>query len=180
MSVVPLAELKAHLDIPAGRTVSDAELQGMLDAAEEWVSEYIRRPIGGGSYTYALYGQDGLIVLPTTRAVAVTAVTDATGSAVTVDAAASILPAGLVRLSSKVSGVFTVTVTFPVAVSPSVLLATLIVAGHLWETQRGTAPTPLSQQEPSGSDFPIPGAGYAIPNRARDLLASYVAPPAVA
>jgi hypothetical protein len=45
-------------------------------------------------------------------------------------------------------------------------LAALIVVQHLWETQRGASGLPLA---PSEETF-IPGLGFAIPNRAADLL----------
>ena len=44
-------------------------------------------------------------------------------------------------------------------------LAALIIIQHLWETQRGASALPLADDE-----TPIPGLGFAIPNRASDLL----------
>jgi hypothetical protein len=54
----------------------------------------------------------------------------------------------------------------------AIRLAVLIVAAHLWETQRGTAalPQPGFDQVPTMAG----GAGFAFPNRAKELLADYV------
>lgn len=59
-------------------------------------------------------------------------------------------------------------------VPDAVRLAILIVGAHLWETQRGTSPSALALQG-ADADFPVNnGAGYAIPNRATELLAPYL------
>jgi hypothetical protein len=58
--------------------------------------------------------------------------------------------------------------------------AILIIAAHLWETQRGTSPSALSLQGADIGDAVSPGLGYAIPNRARELLEPYALGPVVA
>ncbi len=45
-------------------------------------------------------------------------------------------------------------------------LGALIVVQHLWETQRGASGLPLQARD----EVIVPGLGFAIPNRARDLL----------
>ncbi len=60
----------------------------------------------------------------------------------------------------------------------AVRMAALIIAGHLWETQKANAPTPGMQD---GFDAqPTLGMGYAIPNRAADLLSPYLLGPGIA
>lgn len=49
-----------------------------------------------------------------------------------------------------------------------VKLATLFLVGHWWESQRGTASTPLSDE----TVF-VAGVGYAIPNRVLELIDPY-------
>lgn len=50
-------------------------------------------------------------------------------------------------------------------VAPNWQLAALIIIQHLWETQRGASALPLVEGETV-----VPGLGFAIPNRAADLL----------
>jgi hypothetical protein len=54
--------------------------------------------------------------------------------------------------------------------------AIVLIAAHLWETQRGSAPSALALQDPNGFDPSTPGLGFAIPNRAKELLAAYIRP----
>lgn len=59
----------------------------------------------------------------------------------------------------------------PTAVPASLRLAVLIIAAHLWELQR----TPGARTQlygGSGVSTPLP-RGYAIPNRAVELMAPY-------
>lgn len=53
----------------------------------------------------------------------------------------------------------------------TVRLATLMLVGHWWETQRGPASNPLNTNEFA----PIGGPGYAIPNRVKELLGLFPA-----
>lgn len=176
MSSIPLADLKTHLNITGSS--NDGELQDMLDAAEEWVAEQTGVPLAGGSLTFSVYASDGVLVLPTTTAVAVVSVTGPDGLAAAVDTRRTNLPSGIVTVRSPLCGTYAVTVTAPTAPLAGLVLSTLIIAAHLWETQRGTAPSALSLQG-TDLDAPIPGFGYAIPNRARELLLPHL-PPAVA
>ena len=50
-----------------------------------------------------------------------------------------------------------------------VVLATRILLGHLWETQRGPTSSPYTGAE----DLTVVGAGYAIPNRVLELIDPY-------
>jgi hypothetical protein len=83
---------------------------------------------------------------------------------------------GLLRLASggRFYGTYTVTYTSGRDDLPAAIrLAVLVIAEHLWETQRGAAPVgPLSADD----TFATPGLGYAIPNRALELLAPYRRP----
>jgi hypothetical protein len=83
---------------------------------------------------------------------------------------------GIVRLASGGWFAGSYRVTYSVGrptVPAAVRLGILIVAGHLWETQRGAAPVgPLATDD----TFATPGAGFAVPNRAVELLAPYRQP----
>jgi hypothetical protein len=83
---------------------------------------------------------------------------------------------GIVRLASGGWFAGSYRVTYSVGrptVPAAVRLAILVVASHLWETQRGAAPVgPLATDD----TFATPGAGFAVPNRAVELLAPYRQP----
>ncbi|REE62126.1 gp6-like head-tail connector protein [Streptomyces sp. 3212.3] len=64
---------------------------------------------------------------------------------------------------------------------PTINLAARMLVQHLWRTQR---PARSGAVAGSGDDYsasePIPGFGYAVPNRVLELLAPYRLPPGVA
>ena len=157
-----LSDLKQHLNITGSG--SDGELTQMLDAAQDVVTKMV-----GGDATVTEVGipHAGTVILRK-RAGAIVSVTRAIGVEV-VDYSAD-LEAGLLH------GIYwPVTVRYsPEGPSPAVVrLATLIIAGHLWETQRGASPSVLQ-----GEDALVqPGQAYAIPNRARELLQPYLTTP---
>jgi uncharacterized phiE125 gp8 family phage protein len=174
---VSLDELKAHLGIT--ESDDDDELLGMLDAAVDVVENFVG-PIDETAVTETHYSvNSGALVLnryPATELVALSSVTG--GSPIELVASDFVLdPAtGVLRsiYGSGFNGTYTVTYSAGRPDTPAALrLAVLIVAAHLWETQRGPASTsgPLSADEDFTS---VPGLGFAIPNRARELLQPYV------
>jgi len=160
-----LADLKQHLNITSA--ASDDELQLMLDAAEDLVRSLVGdQALGSVTESVSVVGGTAILSRRPTGTVLVSGVP--IGGAVNA-------AAGLVTgLGSYYSG--SLTVTYPVdSVQPaSVLLATLIIAAHLWETQRGTSPSALALQGDVDPSAFAGGSGFAIPNRARELLAPYV------
>jgi hypothetical protein len=66
------------------------------------------------------------------------------------------------------------------SVPATINLAARLLLQHLWQTQRG----PTRGLAGGGDDFsvtePIPGFGYAVPNRVLQLLEPYRLPPGVA
>jgi hypothetical protein len=173
--VPTLDEFKQHINI--GDRGNDGELSKHLDAAVGTV-EGIVGPLSVQSFTETHYGLfSPYVVLRKPRVVAVT---DVQMLAPTWLAAFPYLAAdyqldselGVLRLLNgrRFQGDVTVTYTAGFTSEPAaVRLATLIVAAHLWETKRGAAPLPMA----GGGDVTTPGLGYAIPNRARDLLVDY-------
>lgn len=169
--VVTLDELKDFVNVSSG--TSDAELLMMLDAAVEAV-EGIVGPILHRTVVERVRANAHTIALRESPVVSVTSITSA-GSAVTysLDAATGLL------LDVYSAGDNTVTyVAGRTSVPEAIRLAVLIIAGHLWRTQLGSAPANSLQ----GADEFTPdiGLGYAIPSRAQDLLAPYALPPTVA
>lgn len=178
MSAIPLAELKVHLNIT--RTTDDAEIQRVLNAAELWVNAHTGARLGGGTETLSARSLSGsVLVLPATRLSAVTKLTDPDG-VVTVPAAKDVdLLAGIVALPYRAAGIWRVEVTFAAEIPADLRLATLIIAKHLWETQRVPG-----QPEGARPGFGVGGhsevistpLGFAIPHRAKELLARYWIP----
>jgi hypothetical protein len=162
-----LTDVKAHTNVSS--SVNDDELVTMLDAAEDVVRSLVGS-FAAATVTERVTVAAGTVILSRPPAGAVT-LTYADGTAVagfTVSTAA-----GLLYDVPAANGAV-LTASYPVGggvVPAAVELATVIITAHLWETQRGTAsPSPLSPDD-AGPSF---GAGFALPNRARDLLAPYI------
>lgn len=175
MALPTVADLKKHINIPADVTADDAELGEVLDAAVELVASMVG-PLESGAVTEVHRGVDSrLLVLRQMPATSLTSVSlrYATGetSALTLSDFDLDTEAGIVRLVSGgwLAGTYVVVYDAGRATLPaSVRLAVLIVAAHLWETQRVPGVNRFgSPDEPSVS------RGYAIPNRAAELLAPY-------
>lgn len=174
MSAIHLSEFKEHLNI-TGAT-NDGELQEILDAAEGWVRQFIGVELGAGSRTFRVRSNTGALVLSADDLAGITSVTDGEGVAVAVDDYDADLDAGIVYVPRRYRGTWTVVATFDMAIPADVRLATLIIGAHLWETQRGAAPSPIAMQDPVGDAQGYAGMGYAIPNRARALLEPHARP----
>lgn len=170
MMFADLSDLKAHLNYPASKSRDDAELQLMLDAAADVVTALVGGYSGAVvSEVFAVRG--GTVFLNAVPSGTVT-VTNDYGSPVT---GFSVRPAARLLVGVAAEGYVTVSYDADGGFIPhAVKLATLIIAGHLWETQRGTSPSQLGLQQADESGF-IPGRGFAIPDRARELLAPFVA-----
>lgn len=174
-----VVDLKAQLNYtdPTAPSADDDELGFYLTAAVDLVEGMVG-PLAVRTVTETHYRiSSDVLVLRQAPATALTAIS---GRLYPGSTATSYLLAdyvldgehGVVRLANgfRLYGDFTVTYTagrdgIPYAVS----LATLIIAGQLWETQRGTAPTPLQPDL-----TPTVPMGFAIPNRAATLLEPYI------
>lgn len=176
MSAVPLGDLKKHLNITHAR--DDAELQNTLDAAEGWVAKYIGAgdALGVGSRTFKVHANGCNLVLPVTRLASVESVADPDGVAVDFDADDDVnLLSGIVRVPHRRRGAWTVVASSPTTVPADIRFAVLVIAGHLWDTQRVAGQGEGNRPGFGGNTAPGPtvSTGYAIPNRAKTLLAPY-------
>jgi hypothetical protein len=183
VSLPTVTDLKQHNNQMS--SADDNELQTHLDAAIEIVEGLIG-PIGEGSVTETHYGASGgVLVLRRMPASELTAISPRPFPGVTTvpyDVADFVLdPAtGIVRAGNGGAfyGDFTVTYSTGYAALPaSIHLAVLIIAAHLWETQR----MPMQDSGPAGFGMDSDAApsvprGFAIPNRAQELLAPYMRP----
>jgi hypothetical protein len=170
MSLASLDELKAHLNITSSS--DDSELDDILDAAQELVVSIVGE-VDSATVTETVPVVGGTVILSRRPTGAVLVGGSPVGG--TVNASAGLITG----LGPSAYGGYTsptLTVTYGAGtgdIPAGVRLATLIIAAHLWETQRGVSPSPLTLQGSDAGDFAVPGLGYAIPNRARELLAPY-------
>lgn len=170
MALPTVNDLKVHLNMSG--TASDGELQDTLDAAIEVVEGFVG-PLTAGDVTEVhrnvFSSQIVLRQVPAGDLVQVSArnglvSTPLEASDFELDAATGILR---VVMGSGFYGTYEVTFSAGRTTLPASLrLAILIVAAHLWETQRVPGASRF------GGDSPVP-AGFAVPNRALELMAPY-------
>lgn len=177
MSVVTLEDFAKHLRRPAFTTADDESLRAQqhLTAAEAVVASRCGL-VGDGEQQHVVYPSGRQLVLPVWgRDLRVVAVLDPDGRPVGVDPVTSRLHAGVVGVGVTRPGPWSVTVSTGDGSSwPEELrLAALIIAAHLWETQQGRSARP---QAFPGADERPSGMGYAIPNRAAELMAAHTLP----
>ena len=169
---VDVLDLKRHLNIPSSDATDDAELDLMLGSAQDAVEGLIG-PVLWRTVTETHATALGSLVLNQFPVISVTSV----------EQSATPLTGWVADLSTgKVSGLPTcaqVTATYVAGrttVPSAIALATLIIAAHLWDTQRGNAPSalPVNEEPQFTASF---GIGFAIPSRAAELLSAYLKPP---
>jgi hypothetical protein len=165
-----LADLKLQLNMTG--TTDDEELRLYLEAATTVVEQHLRRAVVRRSFVEQITAT-GYLALTWTPVVSLTSViyTNGSGSLTLSDLVVS--AAGLVTSVTNpclLVGDFTATyVAGPALVPANETLACLIIAQHLWETQRGTK----GAAHAGGLNNPGLGFtsfGFAIPNRALELL----------
>jgi hypothetical protein len=181
-----LTDLKAETNIPT--TADDDELQIKLDQAVR-VVEGIVGPIEAQTVTethYDLWWSREILLRrsPATALVSVTERTSLSSTFVTVASSDYELntAAGKLRTrnSRRLSGDVTVTYSAGrVDVPADIAGAIVIIAAHLWETQRMPGQSLDSAPAGFGGADGIPdigsmGRGYAIPSRAQELLQPYM------
>lgn len=196
--IVSLAEVKAQLNKTDSN--DDAELLAFIEAASDEVARIVGDVLPT-TYTESHNGGAHQIILRHTPVLSITSLTENWGpqtytltnqpvgqSADPYGYSIDNPEAGVVtrRTSSSLPypfypGVGNVLVTY-VAGRPTVPFgvqaAVKIIAAHLWETQHG-----VGGGRPNVYGEPVdvtPGMGYAIPNRAIELLRPYVTPPGIA
>lgn len=192
MTVTPpvtLDELKKHLNRPAGAADEDAELTLHLEAATEAIEQRVG-PIVNREVTERARLSGDLLELNERPAVSLTTITNVvngTPTAITgllLDELDVDLEAGLVNLGHVrgATSLYEVTYTAGRGVIADIparfKLAVLIVAEHLWQTQRGNgAPPRMFGVSPETSTSSSNAAdyiyrGFALPRRALELIAN--------
>lgn len=185
MALLTLDDAKAQLNITG--TDSDTELQVYVDAVAAVIEEYVG-PVESRQVveTQDAGGGRRALVLRRTPVLSLTSVEplQSGGVAYPVDGLFTDLESGEVRRTDRgwFCGLLQVTYQAGRAEVPATVnLAARMLVQHLWRTQRSARAGAL----PGGGDDysvsePIPGFGYAVPNRVLELLAPYRLPPGVA
>lgn len=180
-TILSLSDAKAHLHVVS--TAHDDELRGWMEATTAAV-EYFTGPVvvrtvvedhDVGSVTALALRQPPVLSLTSVTPVLTG------GTAYTVDEL-SASSTGIVRLlaGGQLYGPLRVTYSAGRRIVPaSVTAAAKIILQHLWRTQQGPG-RPQRGLDDFDVTEPIPGLGYAIPNRAVQMLDPYKQPPGVA
>lgn len=161
--VASMQELKQHLN----RTdvADDQELRSYLVSATNAVEYFLGGPVSVQTFTEVHCTYADVLVPRRLPLVAVTSITPYLGSALTASAYSVDTDTGVIRLRYSAAWYeYTLVYTAGYARLPeNAKLAGLIIGQHLWETQNGFA------GRRNAEEF-VPGLGFAIPNRARDML----------
>lgn len=172
-SLVVLETLKAQLNIDETNTTDDVELQLYADAAANVVEDYTGLVFDAKTFSEQFNaGSCSSVYVPSHKPVtAVTSVTSVQTGA-TWDVSGAVVDGDLYFFSNPLSGIVTIQYAAGGATpSAKYQLAGLIIAQHLWETQRGNMPlVGADLQDSMASDSTGAGLGYAVPNRALELL----------
>lgn len=181
--LLTLDDVKAQLNITD--TTSDVELQTYIDATVG-IIEGLCGPVVGTTVTETIEGTQrrGMLVLGKAPVVAVTSVSSAIAGNTTVyDSDTWLLDsaAGILRTNDYSVFSLPVTVTYTTgrsSVPAAMNLAARIILAHLWQTQYGGGDFQLLDEGQASGVSSTPG--YAIPNRALELLAPYRLAPSIA
>lgn len=185
MALLTLADAKAQLDIDSNS--HDIELQAYIDALPAVIERYIG-PVENRTVTETVSGRGTTLCLTQVPVVSLTSLTPVLAGGLPLATGDVVVDTdhGVIRRvdgSTFYGGPWTAAYTAGRGtVPPTVRLAALILLQHLWRTQYGASRGMGSIG--GGDDFsvtePVPGFGYAVPNRVLQLLESFKAPPGVA
>ncbi|MFF5004682.1 hypothetical protein ACFY3G_17850 [Streptomyces phaeochromogenes] len=175
LTMFSLRDAKRQVGIPLDVTREDDELRdeaaSATRAVEFFVGAVVRRTV-----TSVCQGGGPLLLVPETPVIAVTAIEPVTSVQQDVDAGVLVPDpvTGVVHRSDGLGfppGAYRLTYTAGrVVVSRNISRAGELILQHLWRTRRGGSRTTTGGGEDYLVTEPIPGLGYAIPNRALQLL----------
>jgi hypothetical protein len=177
MSVVLLAEVKTHLNIPV--TTYDTELQTFIDSAEATLTNHVG-PLAPTSATDRVAPANGRLRTRIAPVVSLTSVTSAEGQVLTLTDLHLDQRAGAV--TTNIVGVGFISAYYDVVYSAGrsscpedLKMAVKELVRHLWFSQRGTGARPGSQPDvlPDAA-FRLPGASYTLPMRVEQLIAPHL------
>jgi hypothetical protein len=181
VSVLSLQDAKNMIDIPQTTTTFDAQIYQKVATIEA----NIEKMIGGPIITRTI-ANERVKVMSGYRSfavryrplVAVTSIVDvASGAAQPLTDLDVDFVTGVIRRKLQLPFwsrgpyyLITYTAGLGTAVPPAVAEAASVILQHLWETQRGMSSAPPWAGEQTVT---LPGWGFAVPNRAVELLSPY-------
>jgi hypothetical protein len=174
-----LADAKAKLRIGAAVIVDDDDLRAAAEATTRAV-EYFTGPIVRTSYTDVVSGGHESVLLTRAPVLSLTSITAVTSYQVAVPFAVLDVDgtSGVVRRTDGLtfpSGSYRLAyIAGRTILSANISLAARIILQHLWRTMYGgsRARSSLGGGDDYSVSEPIPGLGFAVPNRALQLLQS--------
>jgi hypothetical protein len=181
-AVLPLQDGKDQLNIPQTVTTYDSELQAYIATIQASLESFTGGPLVNRTVTAEraeMVNFQTAILVRQRPLVSVTSVTSASGGTIDISAGLDLdQNAGVIRrkLGLPFYGPFfqwlpQVLVTYVAGWGTSVPatfnLVSRIILAHLWETQHGPSVRPTMG---GAETVTLPGWGYAIPNRAAELL----------
>jgi hypothetical protein len=167
MALCSLADARKHLNMEADDEADDDELRGHIEAATGAIERHRNEVVAARTLTAVVTGGQ---ILPRHPVVRVTsAASFPGGSPVDVADWTPDPDTGLVTVPKTTRGVRVEYFAGYEIVPEDFVLAAAIIAAHLWETQRMSS---IGGPATAGEDqYLTPsGLGYAIPNRAVQLL----------
>ncbi|QIJ62551.1 hypothetical protein [Streptomyces sp. JB150] len=184
--IFSLADARKHVNMPATVTTHDEELRGWVEAATAAV-EFFVGPVARRTVTEVHDRASArTLALRKTPVISVTAVTAVLTGGTSYAVADLDLDgeAGIVRRKDGgllVGPLRVIYVAGRTTIRANISHAARIILQHLWRTQGGG----IGRPAPGGMDDyavtePIPGLGFAVPNRALELLLDDRLPPGVA
>lgn len=185
--LLSLADMKTHLRITT--TGTDSELRGWIESATQGVENYagvcVRRTVVERQ-DIPLFGATTVMLrqVPVLSVASVVPILSG-GTTYSVDDLDIDGPTGVIQRKDggRICGPQRFTYTPGRAIVPSAHRdATKIIVQHLWRTKYGAsrAASGLGGGEDFSVTEQVPGFGYAVPNRALQLLEPYKLPPGMA
>ena len=183
MALITLAAAKRQLKLD-GNDRYDVELELYIEALTPVIEGHVGA-VEQRQVTQHATVHNGALMLFTTPIVSVDTVASLGNAALLDPSTLRVERAGVVRRRDGApipAGPWEVTYTVgrEAPVPATIRLAALLLLQHLWRTQTATRGPVLG----GGDDFsvtePIPGFGYAVPNRVVQLLEPFKLPPGVA
>lgn len=172
--IVALADVKAHLNKSLTDTTDDTELLAMI-AATGRVVDWKIGPVVPRTVTSVIRRPGWKVRLPQYPVISLMS-TSALVDGVTPDPVTDLdfePDTGIVWRADgapMVGGQRMVYVAGRTVVGANVTEAALVIVEHLWDTQRGGSATPARVFGAEETTM-IPGLGFAVPNRALEMLA---------
>lgn len=181
-AILSLADAKAHLNITSAR--DDTEIRFWNEAATRAVESFTGPVVARQVVEDHNERESRAIALRHTPVLTVTAVEALCTGGVDYDAAALVLDqaTGVVsrRDGGRLLGPLRITYSAGRTTIPeNITAAARIILEHLWRTQRPTRGGLAGGGDDYSVTEPIPGLGYAVPNRALQLLEPNRLPPGV-